>query len=91
MIGHYQNNPIIIDSWTPYLAYIGATQEVQVGVKSRTHGNRRWAQPARRHPAPGHIRFSTSVNLPVDAIVNIGEHQYRIVTALSHFYDAVPI
>jgi hypothetical protein len=91
MIGYYQDNPIIIDSWTPYLAYIGTTPEVQVGVKSRTYGDHRWAQPARLYPAPGHIRFSTSVNLPVNAVVPVNQQQCRIVAALGHHYDAVPI
>jgi hypothetical protein len=91
MIGYYQNNPIIIDSWTPYLAYIGTTPEVHAGVKSRTYGDHRWAQPARLHPAPGHIRFSTSVNLPVNAVVTVDQQQCRVVAALSHHYDAIPI
>ena len=91
MIGYYENNPIIIDSWTPYLAYIGKTPEVRVGVKSRTYGDHRWTQPARLHPAPGHVRFSTSVNLPVNAIVTVGDQQWRVVMALGHSYDAIPI
>jgi hypothetical protein len=91
MIGYYQNNPIIIDSWTPYLAYLGTTREVQVGVKTRTYGGHRWAQPARLHPAPGHIRFSTSVNLPVNAVVTVDQQQCRVVAALGHYYDAIPI
>jgi hypothetical protein len=40
---------------------------------------------------PDTSRFSTSANSPVKAIVNVGDPQCRIVTALSHCYDAIPI